>query len=69
MPGSVTRLADYSLMNTGLGKLEMRACGPIEIGSAVFGGGSGNGLVIFAPSDYLTQYEEAFAGFDVVIRK
>lgn len=68
MPASVTRLADYALMGTRLNKIEMRACQLIEVGGNVFGQGSGNGLVIFAPSEYLAQYQEIFAGFDVVVR-
>ncbi|PWJ48264.1 hypothetical protein [Faecalicatena contorta] len=65
VPGSVTRLAEYSFAGSGLAILDMRKCGIVEFGENAF---EGTTLQIFAPREYREQYEEMLSGSGVVIR-
>lgn len=68
VPQGVSILADYSFADTNLGKLDMRACGLVEIGSALFGESDGNGIIVMAPKEYFTEYQEIFAGYHVTVQ-
>ena len=68
LPSNVTRLEDYSFLNTNLTKIDMMKCGIVEVGSNVFGGNGGNGITIMAPREHLEHYQKVFAELGVTIR-
>lgn len=68
LPSYVTRLEDYSLLNTGLTKIDMMKCGAVEVGSNVFGANGGNGIIIMAPRNNLEHYQNVFDGLGVTIQ-
>lgn len=69
IPSSVSRIGDYAFANTNLSKLVMIKSLPPEVGSMAFGESGGNGLVISAPTKYLTEFQEIFAGFHVTVQE
>lgn len=68
LPVNVTRLEDYSFLNTGLTKIDMVKCGPVEVGANVFGENGGNGITIMAPREYMEHYQNVFEGLGVTLR-
>ena len=67
VPANVIRVADQAFANTSVSCLDLRACGPIEIGADVFGAHGGNGLEVWVPEEYTEWYQNVFAGYDVVV--
>ena len=68
IPANVTRLEDYSFLNTTISKLDMIKCGAVEVGSNVFGENGGNGITIKAPRDHLEHYQNVFEGTGATVQ-
>lgn len=68
LPVNVTRLEDYSFLNTGLKKIDMVKCGVVEAGTNVFGDNGGNGITIMAPRESMEHYRNVFEGLGVTVK-
>lgn len=68
MPGFTARLEDYSFFGTRLSKLDMRDCGPVEVGKMAFGDNGVSRVSVAAPRQYMEEYKAAFAGTGVLVK-
>lgn len=67
VPESVTRIADGAFADTCISGLDFWLCGPVEIGTGIFGSHNGNGMEIKVPAEYADWYQNHFTGYDVQI--
>lgn len=67
VPESVTKIAGGAFANACVSGLDFWMCGPVEIGTGIFGSHNGNGMEIRVPEEYADWYQNHFAGYDVQI--
>lgn len=67
VPENVTGIASGAFLDTAISRLDFWQCGAIELGENIFGTHNGNGIEVRVPEEYMPWYQEAFAGYDVLI--
>lgn len=65
LPEYAERIADGAFGQTALSKLDLRGCGNLAIGNAVFGASMGYGIELIVPEQSRTYYEQIFSGYSV----
>ena len=68
VPGTVCRISNDALADTRLSALDMRKCKEVEIGSHIFGNGTGAGIVIHVEGTYEEAYRAVFGDLGVEIK-